>query len=153
MGVEAMLPGGHLRQLCYANARYHDPSSLSLSLLFFLSFGLGPGNFKMGGERGTILKKLCPKEENCFQLLMQDPLRPFIPQYKGHVVADDGESKTILSIFFFFKMNFLFNVLTSDRISGTGRLTGRVQQSSRHGLQTWSAHVFGRRAGQGQAQA
>jgi len=49
------------------------------------------GNFKIGGERGTILKKLCPVEENCFQLLMQDPLRPFIPKYKGHIIADDGE--------------------------------------------------------------
>lgn len=54
------------------------------------------GNFKAGGERGTILKKLCPKEESCFQQLMQDPLRPFIPQYKGHVVADDGEKFLVL---------------------------------------------------------
>lgn len=46
----------------------------------------------MGGESGTILKKLCPREENCFQLLMDDPLRPFIPSYKGSVSADDGES-------------------------------------------------------------
>ena len=52
---------------------------------------LETGNFKIGGERGTILKKLCPVEENCFQLLMQDPLRPFIPKYKGHIIADDGE--------------------------------------------------------------
>ncbi|KAK4004285.1 hypothetical protein OUZ56_006025 [Daphnia magna] len=49
------------------------------------------GNFKLGGERGTILKKLCPKEESCFQLLMKDPLRPFIPSYKGNVTSDDGE--------------------------------------------------------------
>uniref|UniRef100_A0A0P5D4I3 Kinase n=1 Tax=Daphnia magna TaxID=35525 RepID=A0A0P5D4I3_9CRUS len=54
------------------------------------------GNFKLGGERGTILKKLCPKEESCFQLLMKDPLRPFIPSYKGNVTSDDGEKFLVL---------------------------------------------------------
>jgi hypothetical protein len=56
------------------------------------------GNFKLGGERGTILKKLCPKEESCFQLLMKDPLRPFIPSYKGNVTSDDGESNGLINI-------------------------------------------------------
>lgn len=32
---------------------------------------------------GTILKKLCPQEEACFRLLMDDVLRPFVPEYKG----------------------------------------------------------------------
>lgn len=27
------------------------------------------GNFKAGPDQGTILKKLCPKEETCFQVL------------------------------------------------------------------------------------
>ncbi|XP_077293173.1 inositol 1,4,5-triphosphate kinase 2 isoform X1 [Arctopsyche grandis] len=50
------------------------------------------GNFKAGPDQGTILKKLCPKEETCFQVLMTDALRPFVPEYKGHITSDDGES-------------------------------------------------------------
>lgn len=49
------------------------------------------GNFKAGPEPGTILKKLCPKEELCFQSLMRDVLRPYVPEYKGHVSGDDGD--------------------------------------------------------------
>ncbi|XP_061718226.1 inositol-trisphosphate 3-kinase A isoform X1 [Cydia pomonella] len=49
------------------------------------------GNFKAGPDQGTILKKLCPQEERCFQLLMKDILRPFVPEYKGQVTCDDGE--------------------------------------------------------------
>ncbi|XP_067635512.1 inositol-trisphosphate 3-kinase A-like isoform X2 [Eurosta solidaginis] len=49
------------------------------------------GNFKAGPEQGTVLKKLCPKEENCFRVLMQDVLRPYVPQYKGQVTSEDGE--------------------------------------------------------------
>ncbi|XP_041981147.1 inositol-trisphosphate 3-kinase A isoform X1 [Aricia agestis] len=50
------------------------------------------GNFKSGPEQGTILKKLSPQEEKCFQLLMKDVLRPFVPEYKGQVTCDDGET-------------------------------------------------------------
>ncbi|KAL0828944.1 hypothetical protein ABMA28_003838 [Loxostege sticticalis] len=49
------------------------------------------GNFKAGPDQGTILKKLCPQEEMCFQLLMKDILRPFVPEYKGQVTCEDGE--------------------------------------------------------------
>ncbi|XP_030382399.1 inositol-trisphosphate 3-kinase B isoform X2 [Scaptodrosophila lebanonensis] len=49
------------------------------------------GNFKAGPEPGTVLKKLCPKEEECFQVLMQDMLRPYVPVYKGQVTSEDGE--------------------------------------------------------------
>ncbi|KAL9877621.1 inositol-trisphosphate 3-kinase A-like isoform X2 [Glossina fuscipes] len=49
------------------------------------------GNFKAGPEQGTVLKKLCPKEEDCFQVLMKDVLRPYVPQYKGQVTSEDGE--------------------------------------------------------------
>jgi hypothetical protein len=52
---------------------------------------LGTGNFKAGRDQGTILKKLCPKEELCFQALMRDVLRPYVPEYKGHFTAEDGE--------------------------------------------------------------
>ncbi|XKL64205.1 hypothetical protein PGB90_004291 [Kerria lacca] len=49
------------------------------------------GNFKAGPEPGTILKKLCPKEQMCFQVLMKDSLKPFVPEYKGYITTDDGE--------------------------------------------------------------
>ncbi|XP_017475065.1 PREDICTED: inositol-trisphosphate 3-kinase A-like isoform X1 [Rhagoletis zephyria] len=53
------------------------------------------GNFKAGPEQGTVLKKLCPKEEDCFRVLMQDVLRPYVPEYKGQVTSEDGECKCI----------------------------------------------------------
>ncbi|XP_065202058.1 inositol-trisphosphate 3-kinase A isoform X4 [Planococcus citri] len=49
------------------------------------------GNFRAGPEPGTILKKLCPKEQMCFQVLMKDALKPFVPEYKGYITTDDGE--------------------------------------------------------------
>lgn len=49
------------------------------------------GNFKAGPEPGTVLKKLCPKEEDCFQVLMRDVLRPYVPEYRGKVTSEDGE--------------------------------------------------------------
>ncbi|XP_026730771.1 inositol-trisphosphate 3-kinase B isoform X2 [Trichoplusia ni] len=49
------------------------------------------GNFKAGPDQGTILKKLCPQEERCFQMLMKDVLRPYVPEYKGQVTCEDGE--------------------------------------------------------------
>ncbi|XP_049826154.1 inositol-trisphosphate 3-kinase B isoform X2 [Aethina tumida] len=53
------------------------------------------GNFKAGPDQGTILKKLCPKEEKCFKILMKDVLRPYVPEYKGLVVSEDGECSYI----------------------------------------------------------
>lgn len=41
------------------------------------------GNFKPGGQPGTILKKFCAKEKEAFELLMNDELKPFVPQYYG----------------------------------------------------------------------
>uniref|UniRef100_W8BUA7 Kinase n=2 Tax=Ceratitis capitata TaxID=7213 RepID=W8BUA7_CERCA len=49
------------------------------------------GNFKAGPEQGTVLKKLCPKEEDCFRVLMKDVLRPYVPEYRGQVTSEDGE--------------------------------------------------------------
>lgn len=53
------------------------------------------GNFKAGPEPGTILKKLCPKEQLCFQILMKDILRPYVPEYKGHVTCEDGDGTSM----------------------------------------------------------
>ncbi|CAH1402999.1 unnamed protein product [Nezara viridula] len=52
-------------------------------------------NFKAGPEPGTILKKLCPKEQLCFQILMKDILRPYVPEYKGHVTCEDGDGTSM----------------------------------------------------------
>ncbi|XP_008557323.1 inositol-trisphosphate 3-kinase A isoform X1 [Microplitis demolitor] len=41
------------------------------------------GNFRAGPTPGTILKKLCLQEEACFRLLMNDVLRPYVPEFKG----------------------------------------------------------------------
>ena len=46
------------------------------------------GNFR-AGEQGTILKKLCPKEQKCLEALMTDVLRPYVPEFKGQVERDD----------------------------------------------------------------
>lgn len=63
----------------------------------FVLFFFFAGNFKAGPEPGTILKKLCPKEQLCFQVLMNDVLKPYVPEYKGHLTTDDGDR--ILLIF------------------------------------------------------
>ncbi|XP_022919014.2 uncharacterized protein [Onthophagus taurus] len=53
------------------------------------------GNFKAGPDQGTILKKLCTKEEKCFNVLMKDVLRPYVPEFRGLVASDDGECSYI----------------------------------------------------------
>ncbi|KAF5277614.1 hypothetical protein FQA39_LY06107 [Lamprigera yunnana] len=53
------------------------------------------GNFKAGPDQGTILKKLSAKEEKCFKILMNDVLRPYVPEYKGQIASDDGECSYI----------------------------------------------------------
>lgn len=35
------------------------------------------GNFKAGPDPGTVLKKLCPKEEKCFRVSLEKDLRVF----------------------------------------------------------------------------
>ncbi|KAG0411181.1 hypothetical protein HPB47_011685 [Ixodes persulcatus] len=48
------------------------------------------GNFR-SGTQGTILKKLCGKEESCLKQLMRDSwLREYVPEFKGRVDMDDG---------------------------------------------------------------
>ncbi|CAO1426331.1 unnamed protein product [Diamesa hyperborea] len=53
------------------------------------------GNFKAGLDPGTVQKRLTPNEELCFQKLMNDVLRPYVPEYRGIVIGDDGESQYI----------------------------------------------------------
>lgn len=37
------------------------------------------------------MKKLCPKEEKCYKILMKDVLRPYVPEYKGQVTCEDSD--------------------------------------------------------------
>ncbi|KAJ0062700.1 hypothetical protein NL108_004314, partial [Boleophthalmus pectinirostris] len=46
--------------------------------------------FFKSAEEGTILKKLCDNERQCFEKLQEDSLLPFVPQYHG-VVESDGQ--------------------------------------------------------------
>lgn len=41
-----------------------------------------------GGENGTIMKKSDPKERVALCALMDDPLRSFVPEFKGEVDRD-----------------------------------------------------------------
>lgn len=52
------------------------------------------GNFKAGLEPGIVLKKLTPKEGECFRALMQDVMRPYVPEFKGVVQGDEDECET-----------------------------------------------------------
>ncbi|KAM9112878.1 inositol-trisphosphate 3-kinase C-like [Pangshura tecta] len=47
------------------------------------------GNFK-AGDYGRILKKFCPREQQCLERLMRDALRPHVPAYFG-LAQRDGE--------------------------------------------------------------
>ena len=44
-----------------------------------------------GGENGTIMKKCEPRECNALCALMDDPLKNFVPEFKGEIDRD-GES-------------------------------------------------------------
>ncbi|XP_076757204.1 inositol 1,4,5-triphosphate kinase 2 isoform X1 [Xylocopa sonorina] len=53
------------------------------------------GNFRAGPTPGTILKKLCPQEEACFRLLMNDVLRPYVPEFKGVLDVKETEEGNV----------------------------------------------------------
>lgn len=48
------------------------------------------GSFQVG-EHGTVLKKFCQGEQQCYQKLMADNLRPFVPAYFGVVQKDEHQ--------------------------------------------------------------
>lgn len=55
------------------------------------------GNFMPGGENGTIMKKCEPRECRALRALMDDPLKDFVPEFKGEVDRD-GESILALCV-------------------------------------------------------
>ncbi len=52
------------------------------------------GNFKAGQRQGTVLKKLCASEEQCYKKLAGDSLESFVPEYQGTLEVEDEETKT-----------------------------------------------------------
>ncbi|XP_076648698.1 inositol 1,4,5-triphosphate kinase 2 isoform X1 [Halictus rubicundus] len=53
------------------------------------------GNFRAGPTPGTILKKLCPQEEACFRLLMNDVLKPYVPNFEGVLDMKETEEGNV----------------------------------------------------------
>lgn len=48
------------------------------------------GSFHVG-EYGTLLKRFCEGEQQCYLRLMEDPLRAFVPAYHGVVQKDEQD--------------------------------------------------------------
>ena len=48
------------------------------------------GNFRAGEESGTIMKKSDANEHNALKAIMDDVLRPYVPEFKKVVEQDDG---------------------------------------------------------------
>uniref|UniRef100_A0A667WN63 Kinase n=1 Tax=Myripristis murdjan TaxID=586833 RepID=A0A667WN63_9TELE len=48
------------------------------------------GTFRVG-EYGMLLKKFCEGEQQCFQKLMEDTLKPYVPAYHGVVQQDEHD--------------------------------------------------------------
>nr|XP_046267267.1 inositol-trisphosphate 3-kinase C isoform X3 [Scatophagus argus] len=48
------------------------------------------GSFRVG-DRGTLLKRFCEGERQCYLRLMEDGLRPFVPAYHGVVRQDEQD--------------------------------------------------------------
>lgn len=61
--------------------------------VFFLQLSLiarPTGSFRVG-DYGTLLKKFCEGERECYLKLMEDTLRPFVPTYHGVVQVDEQD--------------------------------------------------------------
>ncbi|KAK2828462.1 hypothetical protein Q5P01_019496 [Channa striata] len=52
------------------------------------------GNFHVG-DYGTLLKRFCKEEQQCYLRLMEDTLRPFVPAYHGVVQQDKQDYNVI----------------------------------------------------------
>ncbi|XP_068601018.1 inositol-trisphosphate 3-kinase C [Brachionichthys hirsutus] len=48
------------------------------------------GTFRVG-DCGTLLKRFCEEERQCYLRLMEDTLRPFVPAYHGVVQQDEQD--------------------------------------------------------------
>ena len=64
---------------------------------FTLSLSLA-GNFRAGEESGTIMKKSDANERNALKAIMDDVLKPFVPEFKKVVEQDDGSILPYLNL-------------------------------------------------------
>lgn len=61
------------------------------------------GSFRVG-DYGTLLKKFCEGERQCYLRLMEDALRPFVPAYHGMVQLDELEYNMMDNLLTHFSM-------------------------------------------------
>uniref|UniRef100_A0A3Q3EH13 Kinase n=1 Tax=Labrus bergylta TaxID=56723 RepID=A0A3Q3EH13_9LABR len=66
---------------------YIEILQLSYVCLILLVF---TGSFHVG-DYGTLLKRFCEGEQQCYLRLMEDSLRPFVPAYHGVVQRDEQD--------------------------------------------------------------
>ena len=81
------------RCLHFLQTRYLKLSIPNNGTYFLLKLAGHSGNFKAGKNQGTVLKKCCPQEENCYKQFHNDSLHDYVPDYQGTLVLDDDESK------------------------------------------------------------
>ena len=119
------------------------------------------GNFKAGRSQGTVLKKLCPQEENCYTQFSSDSLKEYVPEFQGTLVLDNDESKCIIIIRFIIleKLNLrpasavslifllMFFFIYFFRIHTITRLSFFFCETLDHGLQNWRPNLLGGRIG------
>lgn len=67
---------------------------LTKNINIYLFLAWPTGSFRVG-EYGTLLKRFCEGERECYLKLMGDPLRPFVPAYHG-VVPLDGQDYNMM---------------------------------------------------------
>ena len=105
------------------------------------------GNFKAGRSQGTVLKKLCPQEENCYTQFSSDSLKEYVPEFQGTLVLDNDESKCIIIIRFIILEKFNLHFIHFFRIHTITRLSFIFCETLDHGLQNWRPNLLGGRIG------
>uniref|UniRef100_A0A3Q3WM39 Kinase n=1 Tax=Mola mola TaxID=94237 RepID=A0A3Q3WM39_MOLML len=61
------------------------------------------GSFHVGAD-GTLLKRFCEGEQQCYLRLMEDTLRPFVPAYHGVVQLDEQDYNMMDNLLTHFSM-------------------------------------------------
>lgn len=109
-GINTKVPGLHLvfpwllknlssgfkwsgMQVCFSSliASYITFSYFFFNVFYSYHFLACPtGSFRVG-DYGTLLKKFCEGERECYLKLMEDTLRPFVPTYHGVVQVDEQD--------------------------------------------------------------
>lgn len=72
------------------------------------------GSFQVG-EHGTVLKKYCEGEQQCYQKLMEDTLKPFVPAYYGVVQRDDQDYNMLENLLNHFNSPYIMDCKIGSR--------------------------------------